>query len=74
MTETVLAFDLNVLCADGKRYENVELRVIEEKVVFITDKNVELKGASAVTYINNGNFLVPVQGIEHAIVKYRGQK
>jgi hypothetical protein len=35
---------------------------------------VELKGDSAVTYIDNGNFLVPIHGIEHAIVKYRGQK
>jgi hypothetical protein len=74
MTETVLAFDLKVLCADGKRYENVELKVIDEKVIFVTNKNVELKGDSAVTYIDNGNFLVPIHGIEHAIVKYRGQK
>ena len=53
MTETVLAFDLKVVCANGKRYENVELKVIEEKVVFVTKKNVELKGDSAVTYIDN---------------------
>lgn len=74
MTETVLAFDLKVLCANGKRHKNVELKVIDEKVIFVTDKNVELKGDSAVTYIDNGNFLVPIHGIEHAIVKYRGQK
>ena len=74
MTETILAFDLKVLCANGKRYKNVELKVIDEKVVFVTDKNVELKGDSVVTYIDNGNFLVPIHGIEYAIVKYRNQK
>jgi hypothetical protein len=74
MTETVLGFDLAVVCADDKRYEKVELKTIDDTVLFVTADGTELKGDSAVTFIDSGNFLAPPHSLEHVIVKYRGQK
>ena len=74
MTETVLGFDLTVVCADDKRYEKVELKTIDDTVLFVTADGTELKGNSAVTFIDSGNFLASLYSIEYAITKYRGQK
>lgn len=74
MTEEVLAFDLTVVCADKSEHEKVEMKLVDDKVSFVTPDGTELTGDCAVTFINNGNFLVPVHGIEQAIVRYRRQK
>lgn len=74
MNEEVLAFDLKVICADKSKHESVELKLIDDKVVFVTPDGLELKGKNAVAFIDNGNFLVPAHTMEHAIVRYRSQK
>lgn len=71
---TVLAFDLKVICANEEKHENVELRVVDQKVSFVTSNGAELKGENAVTFIDGGNFLTPVHHLERAIVRYRSQK
>lgn len=73
MTEEVLAFDLKVVCADESEHEQVELKIIDDKVAFVTADGIKLEDDCAVRYINNGNFLAPVPSIEHAIIRYRRQ-
>jgi hypothetical protein len=73
MSEEVLAFDLKVICADKSEHERVELKLVDDRVVFVTQDGVQLKGDCAVTFIDNGNFLVPAHTMENAIVRYRKQ-
>ena len=74
MTETVLGFDLTVICANADRYEKVELKIIDDTVLFVTADGTELKEDSAVTFIDSGKLLAPPDSIAYAIIKYRGQK
>lgn len=72
--ETVLAFDLKVICANKEEHEKVELKIVDQKVCFVTADGIELKGENAVTFIDKGNFLSPVHHLERAILRYRSQK
>lgn len=73
MTETFLAFDLTVTCADGSNHSSVELKVVDGTVIYVTPDGKELRGAQAVETIESGNFVTAPNVVAQAIEKYRSQ-
>ena len=73
MSETVLAIDLKVTCADHGTYEGVTMKLADERVVYLTVDGEELKGESCVQTIDGGTFVMPVRVIGSMIEKYRRQ-
>jgi len=74
MTETFLAFDLKVTCLDGSQHEGVELKIVDETVIYSKPDGTELKGDTAVTMIDAGSFLMPPNIVAQAIEQYRSQQ
>lgn len=73
MSETVLAIDLKVTCADHGVHEGVTMKVVDDRVVYLTTEGEELKGHCAVQNISGGTFLVMMDVISAAIWAYRRQ-
>jgi len=74
MSETVLAIDLKVTCADHGTHEGVTMKVIDERVVYVTPDGEELKGDCCVKTIDGGSFLMPLTVIAAMIEEYRRQE
>jgi len=73
MSETVLAVDLKVTCADHGVHEDVTMKIVDERVVYLTTDGEELKGDCAVQNISAGTFLKTMDVISAAIWAYRRQ-
>ena len=73
MSETVLAIDLKVTCADYGVYEGVTMKLVDDRVVYLTTDGEELKGDCCVQAIDGGTFVMPVHVIASMVENYRGQ-
>lgn len=73
MSETVLAINLKVTCADNKVHESVTMKVMDERVVYITLDGDELQGDCCVQTVNGGTFVASLPIIALMIEKYRRQ-
>lgn len=73
MSETVLGIDLKVTCSDHGTHEGVTMKVVDERVVYVTPDGEELKGDCCVETIDGGMFVMPVHVIASMVEKYRGQ-
>lgn len=73
MSETVLAIDLKVTCADHGVHEGVTMKVVDDRVVYLTTDGEELKDHCAVQNISGGTFLAMMDVISAAIWTYRRQ-
>jgi len=73
MSETVLGIDLKVTCADHGTHEGVTMKVVNERVVYVTPDGEELKDHCAVQNISGGTFLAGMDVIGAAIWAYRRQ-
>jgi hypothetical protein len=73
MSESVLAIDLKVTCADHGTHEGVILKMVDDKVIYETPSGEQLKGDCRVETIDAGTFVVPPMVFAAAIAKYRGQ-
>ena len=73
MSETVLAIDLKVTCADHGMHEGVTMKLLNDRVVYLTTEGEELKDDCAVQNISAGTFLKTMDVISAAIWAYRRQ-
>lgn len=73
MSETVLAIDLKVTCADHGMHEGVTMKLVGDRVMYVTPEGEELKGECAVQNISAGTFLKTMDVISAAIWAYRRQ-
>lgn len=73
MTESILAIDLKVTCADNCVHEGVVLKSVNDEVVYETASGVLLKGDCCVHTIESGTFVVPPMIFAMAQAKYRRQ-
>lgn len=73
MSETVLGINLKVTCADHCTHEGVTMKVIDERVVYVTPDGEELKDHCAVQNISGGTFVAGMHVIGAAICTYRRQ-
>jgi hypothetical protein len=74
MSETVLGIDLKVTCADHGVHEGVIMKVVDDRVIYLTTDGEELKGDCAVQNISGATFLAGMNVIANAIRIYRGQE
>lgn len=73
MSETVLAIDLKVTCADHGVHESVTMKLVDDRVVYVTPDGEELKDHCAVQIISDGIFLTGMDVVSAAIYAYRRQ-
>lgn len=73
MSETVLGINLKVTCADHGVHEGVIMKVVNDRVIYLTIDGEELKGDCCVNTIDGGTFVAPVSVIGNAIEAYRRQ-
>lgn len=73
MSETVLGIDLKVTCADHGVHEGVVMKIVDDRVVYLTTDGEELKGDCCVKNIDHAVFVMPMSVIASAIDIYRRQ-
>jgi hypothetical protein len=73
MSETVLGIDLKVTCADHGVHEGVVMKIVDDRVIYLTTDGEELKGDCRVINIDHSCFLVPMNFVAMAIDMYRKQ-
>jgi hypothetical protein len=73
MSETVLAINLSVTCADHATHEGVILKIVGDQVVYETPNGERLEGDCCVQTIDGGSFVVPPTVFAPALAKYREQ-
>jgi len=73
MTETVLAINLKVTCADHETHEDVTMKLMDDRVIYLTTDGKELKGDCCVQTISGGTFVASLPIIALMIEKYRRQ-
>lgn len=73
MTEQVIGCNLTVICADGTEHTDIVLKIINDKVLYVTLDGEELKADTAVEKIEAGNFLAPLFIVAQAVDHYRRQ-
>lgn len=73
MTETVLAIDLSVTCADHGTHQGVVLKIVDDEVIYETPSGQRLAGDCCVQTLDGGMIVAPPSVFASAIAKYREQ-
>lgn len=73
MSESVLAIDLKVTCADHGTHQGVVLKIVDDLVVYETPSGERLAGDCCVQTLDGGMIVVPLNVFASAIAKYRRQ-
>lgn len=71
MNEILLGIGLSVSCADGSEHDNVIMKIINDKTIYLTENNESLIADRQVVKINSGEFVESLMIIALAIDKYK---
>lgn len=69
--EILLAINLSVTCADGSKHDDVTMKIINNKTIYLTKDGLNLEGVQKVITIDAGQFVQNPMFIANAIEKYR---
>lgn len=69
--EILLAIDLSVTCADGSKHDDVTMKMINNKTIYLTKDGLNLENVQKVITIDAGKFTEDHMIIFSAIKTYR---